>query len=107
LVTPPPQAFVQMNPDDNPVSDVPPNDDIANRAGRAGVPINIQRSPQIPPQPFQTFPLPQDDNGPQQPANTPAPTNPFGIQTGSSRPGTISPVPAQPTQRPPQRDPEP
>jgi hypothetical protein len=98
-VTPPPQ-FRQIDPDDNPVSDTPPDDDPPNR-GRG--PVNVPRAGpvQAPPQPFQ----PQDDQ-PQQPTNT-APANPFGIQTGSPRPGTITPVPPQPQRPRTQPDPEP
>jgi hypothetical protein len=70
------------------------------------VPVNVQRgspTPTAPPQPFQTT---QDDNQ-DAPETTPAPTNPFGIQTGSSRPGTITPVPQQPQRPRTQPDPEP
>jgi len=69
--------------------------------GRPGVPITIQRGLQTPPQPFQ----PQDDDSPQPAPNSPVPSNPFGIQTGSSRPGTISPVPPQQAPRSPSERP--
>jgi hypothetical protein len=66
----------QPDPDDNPVGDVPPDDD--RRA-----PPGSRQPPADQPQP--------------QPAG---PANPFGVQPGSSRPGVISPVPQQPPQRP-------
>lgn len=93
----------QRDPDDDPVSDVPPDDEPPVRNRPFNAPRGVPGQP-APAQPFQ----PQDDDDQAQPApNTPAPTNPFGIQTGSSRPGTISPVPQPQTPRPPQRDPEP
>ena len=91
--------FRQVDPDDDPVSDTPPDDDPPNR-GRA-LPVPRPGPGQVP-QPVQQ----PDEDQPQQPTNTQAPANPFGIQTGSSRPGTISPVP-QPTRPQPQPDPEP
>jgi hypothetical protein len=113
-VTPPPfggaQRFPQPDPDDNPVADVPPNDDGPPNRGtiRLNVPPNqIQRgqpNQAAPPQPFQTT---QDDNQTPPPETTQAPANPFGIQTGSSRPGTITPVPQQPQRPRTQADPEP
>jgi hypothetical protein len=111
--TPPPfggpQRFPQPDPDDNTVADGSFDDDQPPNRGtiRMNVPVNIQRgnpNQTAPPQPFQATP---DDNQTPQPQTTPAPTNPFGIQTGSSRPGTITPVPQQPQGPKKQPDPEP
>lgn len=103
-----PQRFPQPDPDDNPIADLSPGDDPQNRGTiRVNVPVNIPRgnpNQTAPPQPFQTTP----DGTQQEPTTTtPAPTNPFGIQTGSSRPGTITPVPQQPQRPRAQPDPEP
>jgi hypothetical protein len=98
------------DPDDDPVSDVPPNDEPPVRNGRQGGPFTGPRgggpNQQAPAQPFQPFQV-QDEDRPEPAPNTPAPANPFGIQSGSPRPGTISPVPQPQNQRPQQRDPEP
>lgn len=92
--TPPPVPFSPPpDPDDNPASDVPPNDDPNPDGSRSG-----------PSQPFE----PQDDTQPQPPTGA---GNPFGIPTGSARPGTITPIPQQNNQpngnRPPAPDQEP
>ena len=91
------------------MADVPPDEDQQQNRGtiRVTAPVNIQRgnpNQTAPPQPFQAT---QDDNPPQQPQTTTVPTNPFGVQTGSSRPGTITPVPQQPQRPRTQADPEP
>jgi hypothetical protein len=96
-----PRAVRQIDSDDNPTSDVPPDDERPVRVPGLAIPRAGQN--QAPPQPFQ----PQDDDTPQQAPTTTAPANPFGIVTGSSRPGTITPVPQQPTPQRPQRDQEP
>jgi hypothetical protein len=108
-VTPPPfvqqvpQPFIQPDPDDNPTSDVPPDDD---RRPRSVPPVLrlVQPGNQAAPQPS-----PVADDQPPQPAGTQqAPANPFGIQTGTSRPGMVTPAPAPQPQRPPNtRDQEP
>jgi hypothetical protein len=111
--TPPPfggpQRFVQPDPDDNAVADVADDDGPQNRAIRMNVPPNVpiqiqrgQPNQTAPPQPFQTT---QDDNQTPQPETTQAPANPFGIQTGSSRPGTITPVPPQGPKKQPDSEP--
>jgi hypothetical protein len=94
-----PQPQPQPDPDDDPVSDVPPDDDRPQNRGnvRRGGPNQGQPEPEEP----------QDDDQPEQPEPSTAPTNPFGIQTGSSRPGTITPVPQQPERPRSQPDPEP
>jgi hypothetical protein len=114
VATPPPfggaQRFPQPDPDDNPVADVPDDGGPPNRGIiRMNVPPNIQiqrgqPNQTNPPQPFQTTP---DDNPTPVPDTTQAPANPFGIQTGSSRPGTITPVPQQPQGPKKQSDQEP
>jgi len=100
-VTPPPfvqqvpQPFIQPDPDDNPASDVPPEDD---RRPRPVPPVLrlVQPGNQPAPQPS-----PVDDDQPTPPAGTQqAPANPFGIQTGTSRPGMVTPGPAPQPQRP-------
>jgi hypothetical protein len=99
----PPQVRA-IDPDDDPVSDAPPDDDPPNRGRNGGPATGPRQGPnQTAPQPFQV----EDDQPQEPPTNTTAPTNPFGIRTGSSRPGTISPVPQQPQQPRSQPDPEP
>jgi hypothetical protein len=103
--TAPRQIQQPTDPDDDPISDVPPEDERPVRVPGLQLPRGVN---QAPPQPFQ----PQDDDNDtqsQRPGNNqPVPANPFGIQTGSSRPGTISPVPQQPPpQQRPRPDPEP
>jgi hypothetical protein len=114
VATPPPfagqQRFPQPDPDDDPVSDTPPNDDPPNRGTiRMNVPPNVPIRGNQPNQPASPQPIrPEDVNQQEpQPETTPAPANPFGIQTGSSRPGTITPVPQQPQRPRTQADPEP
>jgi hypothetical protein len=99
----PPTARRPIDPDDDQVSDVP-NDDSPNRP-RNVTPVNVPRPGvvQVAPQPFQ----PQENEQPAQPASTAAPANPFGIQTGSSRPGVVSPQPQPTEQQRRQPDPEP
>src|SRR4051812_4253780 len=100
-----PQPFVQPDPDDDPVSDVPPDDERPVRNVRPNPPPIIRIGPngQAIVQPNVS---PDDDA--RQPTTTQAPANPFGIQTGSARPGTITPPPAPTPQRPPgARDQEP
>jgi hypothetical protein len=97
----PPQPFLQPDPDDDPVSDVPPNDDRAAPGRRTGAPIiRIGPNGQAVAQP----PVTPDDDAPQP---TQAPANPFGIQVGSPRPGMITPAPPAQPQRPNTRDQEP
>jgi hypothetical protein len=97
----------QPDPDDDPVSDVPPDDEPPPTRGgiRVNAPPNAPRGgPNQPPQRFQPE---EDDDAPEpEPAPT-APANPFGVQTGSPRPGTITPVPQQPERPRSQPDPEP
>ena len=112
FVAPPqPQPVPQFeidpdDPEENPPNDAPPEEPAEDR------PVNPRRVPflnpnvngrPLPPQPFQ--PDPDDDV---EPAEEPevAPGNPFGVLPGSSRPGTITPVPQQ-RDREPQPDPEP
>lgn len=107
--SPPPFAVVQPrqvqpppDPDDDPVSDEPPDDD-APQPRR-----NQQFNPPTRPGAPQPSQVPDDDDdAAKQPTNTTAPANPFGIQSGSSRPGTISPVPQQPNQQGPRQIPDP
>ena len=91
---PPPQAFVQADPDDNP-ADV--DDGRPNRARPGAPPVIRMVGPngQAVAQPF----VIEDDAQPA-PAPTPTPSNPFGVTAGSPRPGMITPAP-QPQQ--PQR----
>jgi hypothetical protein len=100
--------FVQPDPDDpeeNPPGDIapggrrlPPNARFPQPQQR---PVNVEPSPE----PFQPDP---DDEPEPEPEDRPAPTNPFGIAPGSSRPGVITPVPQAPPQNQrPQGDPEP
>lgn len=100
-VTPPPfvqqvpQPFVQPDPDDGPVSDVPPGDDRRPRQVPPAIRL-VQPGNQPAPQP-----TPVDDDQPQPPPGTQqAPANPFGIQTGTARPGMVTPAPAPQPQRP-------
>jgi hypothetical protein len=106
-----PQRFPQPDPDDNPVSDVPPDDDQPPNRGtiRTNAPVNVQRGAPNQPAPTPTPPQPfvNQDDQPQPAPTTTVPANPFGIQTGSSRPGTITPVPQQPERPRTQPDPEP
>ena len=95
------QRFPQADPDNNPASDVGPDDEPPNRNIRVNVPRGAPN--QTPPQPFQ----PQDENPTGPPATAPAPTNPFGVQPGSARPGMITPVPQQPERPRTQPDSEP
>jgi hypothetical protein len=92
--------------EDEPAADVPPEEDIneaqppergLQRFGPGGTP-----RPFVPGTPV----APNDDTAaPAQPPTT-TPTNPFGT-FGSTQPGTITPVPQQPQQRPRNVDPEP
>jgi len=100
-----PQPFVQPDPDDDPISDVPPDDERPVRNVRPTPPPVIRIGPngQLVAQPN----VSPDDDAPQ-PATPQTPANPFGIQTGSARPGVITPAPAPTPQRPPNaRDQEP
>jgi hypothetical protein len=102
---PQPQPQPQPDPDDDPVSDEPPDDEPPPNRGtiRVNAPPNGPRGPNQPPQRFE----PDDDDAPEsEPAPT-TPSNPFGVQPGSSRPGTITPVPQQPERPRSQPDPEP
>jgi hypothetical protein len=96
------------DPDDDPASDVPPEDDPdENPAARGPRPrvVGPRNQPGIP-QPFDANDA-NDANDDAPATQAPAPANPFGLSTGSSRPGEIAPVP-QPQQRPrSQPDPEP
>ena len=95
-----PPRFPQPDLDDNQASDNVPNGDPATNRGPVRVNVPPAGVNQAPPQPFA-------DDVPQPARPSTAPANPFGIQTGSSRPGTITPVP-QPPERPrTQPDPEP
>jgi len=101
-----PQPFAQANPDDDPAD--APDDERPNRVIRPGVPPAVLRmvgpNGQAVPQPYVI-----DDDTPQVPAQGPTPApNPFGVVTGSARPGMPAPQPIPPQQRPPNtRDPEP
>jgi hypothetical protein len=109
-VTPVPQV-VQPAPQDDPANDIPDaaDDDRPVRPGvqrprnpRDFVPPRVNGQPQ----PFEPD---VDNDGPErrEPAvAAPPANNPFGVPTGSSRPGVITPVPQQPQPRP-QADPEP
>jgi hypothetical protein len=104
FVTQVPRPFVQPDPDDDPVSDVPPDDERpVNR--RVPPPIRlVGPNGQVVPQPYV-----EDDDAPQQPATAPTPANPFGVMPGTPRPGMVTPAPQQQQQQqPPQTvDPEP
>lgn len=86
--------FIQPAPDDNPVSDVPPDDDRPRNVRTAPPVIRIGPNGQAVAQPS----LPPDEAP--QPAAPQAPANPFGIQAGSPRPGMITTAPPPPPQRP-------
>jgi len=96
-----PQPVIQPDPDDDPVSDVPPDDERPNRR----VPPQIRMV--APDGRVVAQPYVEDDQDPQPAQGPQVPANPFGVQSGSSRPGVISPVPPQPQQAPNARDPEP
>lgn len=85
-----PQPIVQPDPDDDPVSDVPPEDERPNRRVPAQIRL-VAPDGRVLSQPA------VDDDAPE-PATPQVPPNPFGVLGGSSRPGVISPVPppAQP-----------
>jgi hypothetical protein len=94
-----PQPIIQPDPDDDPVSDVPPEDERPTR--RVPPPIRVVAPDgRVVSQPF------IDDEPAPQPTPQ-VPTNPFGVQTGSSRPGMITPAPPQPDQQQNAPDPEP
>ena len=92
--------FIQPDPDDDPVSDVPPNDERPRTIRTAPPVIRIGPNGQAIAQP-----LPEDD-APQPPAPQ-VPVNPFGIQTGSPRPGMITTAPPPPQRPTNTRDQEP
>lgn len=101
---PPPQGAV--DPDDDPAGDVaeeinealPPAERAAALARQLRRRVDAAR-PFVPG---------QDDDAPEQKGPPQTPSNPFGIQFGSSQPGTISPVaPQVPQQQRPKVDPEP
>ena len=110
-VTPPPfqqapQAFTQPDRDDNPSSDVPPDDDRPNRVVRPGAPPVLRMVAPNGQGPAQPFVIEEETQ--QVPAPTTTPTNPFGVTVGSARPGMPTPQPQPPPQRPPNtRDAEP
>jgi len=87
---PPPVAFDPNDPEENPPGDIAPDDpeeDIPARGPRR-VRIPNPNIPGVQPEP----------DGPEPEAQQPPaarPNNPFGVQPGSSRPGTITPVPPQ------------
>jgi hypothetical protein len=103
------QPFVQPDPDDNALSDVP-DDDRPNRAVRPGAAPVLRmvapngQGPNQGPQPFVI-----EDSAPQGPSpNNPAtPANPFGATVGAARPGMPAPQPAPPQRPPNTRDAEP
>jgi len=104
------QPFVQPEPDDNALSDVP-DDERPNRIVRPGGAAPVIRmvapngqGPNQGPQPFVI-----EDSAPQGPPPT-APTmpaNPFGATTGAARPGMPAPQPVPPQRPPNTRDAEP
>ena len=97
----PPEPLIQPDPDDDPVSDVPPDDERPNRRVPPQLRL-VAPNGQVVSQPYV-----EEDPSPQPPSPQ-VPPNPFGVQSGSSRPGVITPVPPQPQQRTPNtRDPEP
>ena len=88
----PPVAFNPNDPEENPPGDIAPNDpdeDIPVRGPRR---TQIQRvNPNVP---GVRIPEQEDpDATPAEAAPAPRPNNPFGVQPGSNRPGTITPVP--------------
>ena len=89
-----PQPVIQPDPDDDPVSDVPPDDERPNRR----VPPQLRMV--APDGRVVAQPYVEDDQDPQPAQGPQVPANPFGVQSGSSRPGVISPVPPQPQQPP-------
>ena len=95
-----PPPFIQPDPDDDPVSDVPPDDERPRNVRTAPPVIRIGPNGQAVVQP----PPPGDE--PQAPTTT-VPVNPFGIQTGSSRPGMITTAPPPPPRPASTRDQEP
>lgn len=97
--------FLVEQAEENPPDDVQPEPDDAPFTPRVRVPFtppNVNGRP-VPPQPFQPDPEVPDDSEPEA-----SPGNPFGVLPGSSRPGTITPVPRERDAPPdPQPDPEP
>ena len=102
---PPPVAFDPNESDDPPIDITP--DDSQNDPQRGPRRVQIQRGPGNPNIPGAGNPnipgvrLPEQE-GPDGPDAAPVPaarpTNPFGVQPGSNRPGTITPVPQRPGQ---------
>lgn len=86
----PPVAFDPNDPEENPPGDIAPNDPDEDLPVRG--PRRVQRvNPNVP---GVRVPEQEDpDAAPVDAAPAPRPNNPFGVQTGSSRPGTITPVP--------------
>jgi hypothetical protein len=106
--TPPPvqqtfPAYVQPEPDDN---DVRPAGARAERVARPGEPAVVRA---VPPNgqaaPSQPYVFEPDTQQAPAPTSTSAPANPFGVTTGSARPGM--PAPPQPQRPPATRDQEP
>jgi hypothetical protein len=97
----------QAEAEEDPPDDIPPADPNEDRLANPRVrvpfaPPNVNGRP-MPPQPFQ----PDPDDFPEDPEPQAAPSNPFGVPQGSSRPGTITPVPDREQRNVPQPDPEP
>jgi hypothetical protein len=94
----PPVAFDPNDPEENPPGDIGPDEpqeDLPTRLRR------VQRLPQNPNIPGVRQPEPDGPDDPDAEEVPPAarPTNnPFGVQPGSNRPGSITPVPQRPGQ---------
>ena len=90
----PPVAFDSNDPDENQPGDIGADDqdDLPSRGPR-----RVQRvvNPNIP---GARIPQEDPDEVDVDAAPAPRPTNPFGVQPGSNRPGTITPVPQRPGQ---------
>jgi hypothetical protein len=88
----PPVAFDPNDPEENPPGDIAPDEpqeDLPTRLRR------VQRLPQNPNIPGTRQPEPDGPDDPDAEDVPPAarPTNPFGVQPGSNRPGFVTPVP--------------
>ena len=85
------------------------NQDADDNEPNAVGPVNVGPRPETPAdlrrRLGQLLEADADDNNANQPAPTSAPANPFGITTGASRPGVITPVPAPRTEQRPAPNP--